>query len=133
MCIGKYSSADGVADEDFATLAACRLEVAGALKCEASVRGARALTAPHTTRLALYTPRPRRVAPPVLRQRRASCRAPKHPARRACASQSLALSMGMSHDFETAIGAGATHVRVGSTIFGARAQKVAAQAAAAAQ
>ena len=36
---------------------------------------------------------------------------------------SLALSMGMSHDFETALRAGATHVRVGSTIFGARAKK----------
>jgi len=32
----------------------------------------------------------------------------------------LALSMGMSHDFETALEYGATHVRVGSTIFGAR-------------
>jgi len=32
----------------------------------------------------------------------------------------LALSMGMSHDFETALEHGATHVRVGSTIFGAR-------------
>jgi PLP dependent protein len=30
------------------------------------------------------------------------------------------LSAGMSHDFETAIGAGATHVRVGSAILGAR-------------
>jgi PLP dependent protein len=30
------------------------------------------------------------------------------------------LSMGMSSDFETAIGHGATHVRVGSAIFGAR-------------
>ena len=30
------------------------------------------------------------------------------------------LSMGMSTDFETAIGFGATHVRVGSAIFGAR-------------
>lgn len=30
------------------------------------------------------------------------------------------LSMGMSADFETAIAAGATHVRVGSAIFGAR-------------
>lgn len=30
------------------------------------------------------------------------------------------LSMGMSSDFEAAIGAGATHVRVGSAIFGAR-------------
>jgi len=30
------------------------------------------------------------------------------------------LSMGMSGDFETAIAAGATHVRVGSAIFGAR-------------
>jgi uncharacterized pyridoxal phosphate-containing UPF0001 family protein len=30
------------------------------------------------------------------------------------------LSMGMSADFETAIAAGATHVRVGSAIFGQR-------------
>ena len=30
------------------------------------------------------------------------------------------LSMGMSHDFEAAIAHGATHVRVGSAIFGAR-------------
>ena len=30
------------------------------------------------------------------------------------------LSMGMSADFETAIAHGATHVRVGSAIFGAR-------------
>ena len=30
------------------------------------------------------------------------------------------LSMGMSGDFEAAIAAGATHVRVGSAIFGAR-------------
>lgn len=30
------------------------------------------------------------------------------------------LSMGMSSDFETAVGFGATHVRVGSSIFGAR-------------
>ncbi len=30
------------------------------------------------------------------------------------------LSMGMSDDFETAIACGATHVRVGSAIFGAR-------------
>ena len=30
------------------------------------------------------------------------------------------LSMGMSSDFETAIAEGATHVRVGSAIFGAR-------------
>ena len=30
------------------------------------------------------------------------------------------LSMGMSDDFETAIGFGATHVRVGSALFGAR-------------
>jgi pyridoxal phosphate enzyme (YggS family) len=32
-----------------------------------------------------------------------------------------ALSMGMSGDFETAIAMGATHVRVGSALFGARA------------
>jgi uncharacterized pyridoxal phosphate-containing UPF0001 family protein len=31
-----------------------------------------------------------------------------------------ALSMGMSNDFENAISFGATHVRVGSAIFGAR-------------
>lgn len=33
------------------------------------------------------------------------------------------LSMGMSHDFEKAIGFGATHVRVGSAIFGDRATR----------
>ncbi|HZB39308.1 MAG TPA: YggS family pyridoxal phosphate-dependent enzyme, partial [Beijerinckiaceae bacterium] len=33
-----------------------------------------------------------------------------------------ALSMGMSADFEAAIQLGATHVRVGSAIFGAREQ-----------
>lgn len=38
-------------------------------------------------------------------------------------ADSLALSMGMSHDFEAALDAGATHVRVGSTLFGARAPK----------
>jgi uncharacterized pyridoxal phosphate-containing UPF0001 family protein len=37
--------------------------------------------------------------------------------------EALSLSMGMSHDYETAIKVGATHVRVGSTIFGARAKK----------
>ena len=31
-----------------------------------------------------------------------------------------ALSMGMSDDFETAVAFGATHVRVGSAIFGSR-------------
>jgi pyridoxal phosphate enzyme (YggS family) len=72
MCIGKYSSAEGRADEDFATLASCRGACATALGVEVG---------------------------------------------------SLALSMGMSHDFEAAIRAGATHVRVGSTIFGARAKK----------
>ena len=41
-----------------------------------------------------------------------------------CEPGSLSLSMGMSHDFEVALDAGATHVRVGSTIFGARAKKV---------
>ncbi len=35
-----------------------------------------------------------------------------------------ALSMGMSSDFETAVEFGATHVRVGSAIFGARAKPV---------
>jgi uncharacterized pyridoxal phosphate-containing UPF0001 family protein len=34
------------------------------------------------------------------------------------------LSMGMSADFETAIEEGATHVRVGSSIFGGRAYRV---------
>lgn len=36
------------------------------------------------------------------------------------ASQPLALSMGMSNDFEIAIEEGATHVRVGSALFGER-------------
>ena len=31
------------------------------------------------------------------------------------------LSMGMSDDFEAAIACGATHVRIGSAVFGARA------------
>ncbi|MDF2389464.1 YggS family pyridoxal phosphate enzyme, partial [Nostoc ellipsosporum NOK] len=31
------------------------------------------------------------------------------------------LSMGMSDDFETAVMLGATHVRIGSALFGARA------------
>jgi uncharacterized pyridoxal phosphate-containing UPF0001 family protein len=33
------------------------------------------------------------------------------------------LSMGMSHDFEVAIEEGATEVRIGTAIFGERAQK----------
>jgi uncharacterized pyridoxal phosphate-containing UPF0001 family protein len=37
------------------------------------------------------------------------------------------LSMGMSGDFETAIGMGATHVRVGSALFGARTAAVPAR------
>ncbi|KAL1530296.1 hypothetical protein AB1Y20_001207 [Prymnesium parvum] len=73
MCIGKYSSAEGVADEDFACLVACRQQVAAMLKLDPST---------------------------------------------------LALSMGMSHDFEVATRAGSTHVRVGSTIFGARQPKL---------
>jgi len=40
------------------------------------------------------------------------------------APHELAMSMGMSHDFEVALAAGATHVRVGSTIFGTRTPKV---------
>ena len=36
------------------------------------------------------------------------------------------LSMGMSNDFETAVTLGATHVRIGSALFGARQQGVAA-------
>jgi pyridoxal phosphate enzyme (YggS family) len=39
------------------------------------------------------------------------------------------LSMGMSDDFETAIALGATHVRVGSAIFGARAPRPAPSSA----
>lgn len=35
-------------------------------------------------------------------------------------AESLELSMGMSGDFEQAVGMGSTNVRVGSTIFGAR-------------
>eukprot|EP01065_Artemidia_motanka_P050242 TRINITY_DN8547_c0_g1_i1.p1 TRINITY_DN8547_c0_g1~~TRINITY_DN8547_c0_g1_i1.p1 ORF type:complete len:264 (+),score=65.80 TRINITY_DN8547_c0_g1_i1:193-984(+) len=41
----------------------------------------------------------------------------------------LGLSMGMSHDFEHACKAGATHVRVGSTIFGIRSRGPAFEAA----
>jgi uncharacterized pyridoxal phosphate-containing UPF0001 family protein len=43
----------------------------------------------------------------------------------------MRLSMGMSHDFEQAIAAGATSVRVGSALFGARPAKATAAAAAA--
>ncbi|KAK2182899.1 hypothetical protein NP493_331g05041 [Ridgeia piscesae] len=39
------------------------------------------------------------------------------------AADQVELSMGMSHDFEHAIHVGSTNVRVGSTIFGARAYK----------
>lgn len=46
--------------------------------------------------------------------------------------ESLELSMGMSADFELAIACGASNVRVGSQIFGAREPKPAAAAAAAA-
>ncbi|MBY0397411.1 MAG: alanine racemase, partial [Thermoleophilia bacterium] len=38
----------------------------------------------------------------------------------AAAAGLAGLSMGMSADFETAIALGATHVRIGSAIFGAR-------------
>ena len=41
-------------------------------------------------------------------------------ARRAAEAGLAGLSMGMSGDFEAAIAAGATHIRVGSAIFGAR-------------
>lgn len=40
-----------------------------------------------------------------------------------CPPTSLELSMGMSHDFELAARMGSTNVRVGSSIFGARAPK----------
>lgn len=72
MCIGKYSAAEGGAEQDFLCLARCRQEAAAATGAEPST---------------------------------------------------IALSMGMSHDFEQALEHGATHVRVGSTIFGARAPK----------
>ena len=45
------------------------------------------------------------------------------PATQARVRAHMALSMGMSHDFEAALAAGASHVRVGSSIFGARAPK----------
>ena len=45
------------------------------------------------------------------------------PATQARVLTHMALSMGMSHDFEAALAAGASHVRVGSSIFGARAPK----------
>ena len=44
-----------------------------------------------------------------------------HLAQLAKAAGTPILSMGMSADFETAIGMGATHVRVGSALFGHRA------------
>ncbi len=40
-------------------------------------------------------------------------------------NQIESLSMGMSNDFETAIAFGATHIRVGSAIFGERTEKIA--------
>eukprot|EP00937_MAST-01D_sp_MAST-1D-sp2_P006419 g6419.t1 len=52
--------------------------------------------------------------------RAAVCKAVRGPGGAALDPASLALSMGMSADFEAAIGAGSTNVRVGSTIFGAR-------------
>ncbi|MEZ0311318.1 MAG: YggS family pyridoxal phosphate-dependent enzyme [Myxococcota bacterium] len=39
---------------------------------------------------------------------------------RAIAPQATELSLGMTHDFTTAIAAGSTHVRVGTAIFGSR-------------
>ena len=77
MCIGKYSAAEGGAEDDFRTLIKCRTECAKALGMADDGEGL----------------------------------------------GGLGLSMGMSHDFETALGFGATYVRVGSTIFGARAAK----------
>jgi PLP dependent protein len=44
-------------------------------------------------------------------------------AKMAAANGLTGLSMGMSSDFELAIAHGATHIRVGSAIFGARAQR----------
>jgi uncharacterized pyridoxal phosphate-containing UPF0001 family protein len=43
---------------------------------------------------------------------------------RQCGTPLPALSMGMSGDFEVAVEEGATHVRVGSLIFGGRAYPV---------
>jgi hypothetical protein len=40
-----------------------------------------------------------------------------------CTGESLALSMGMSHDFEAAIAEGATHIRVGTALFGKRVKR----------
>ena len=45
------------------------------------------------------------------------------------AADTLELSMGMSGDFEAAVKAGSTSVRVGSAIFGAREYPASAQAA----
>ena len=112
MCIGKYSSSEGVADEDFAVLAACRLEVAGKLQRDPAVRGC-----------AFYSSLT--IVPTLLYWRTATavtCLAATTYSTR-LAPQSIGLSMGMSHDFEVAARAGATYVRVGSTIFGARAPK----------
>ncbi len=50
----------------------------------------------------------------------AACRGPVAAALGFADPTALALSMGMSGDFEAAIGKGATSVRVGSSIFGAR-------------
>ncbi|KAL3923340.1 MAG: hypothetical protein SGPRY_004249 [Prymnesium sp.] len=72
MCIGKYSSSEGAADEDFACLSACRLQVAARMQCEPSVWP----PALHGQHLAIKTVHP--------------------------CLQTLALSMGMSHDFELA-------------------------------
>jgi len=43
---------------------------------------------------------------------------------RACTTRLPCLSMGMSADYETAIEEGATHIRVGSSIFGTRAYRM---------
>ena len=59
------------------------------------------------------------VHPAARRGARRAFRLPRQARRTSWASQQL--SMGMSADFETAIAFGATHVRVGSQIFGRRA------------
>mgnify|MGYP002575978824 FL=1 len=64
---------------------------------------------------------PPALAPEQVRPYFASMRELLHAARKAYPSLPLAeLSMGMTHDFETAIAEGATMVRVGTGIFGAR-------------
>ncbi len=56
---------------------------------------------------------------PALRRKHPACISPLL-AKIAARNELKGLSMGMSGDFEEAIAQGATHMRVGSAIFGAR-------------